>query len=60
MQSKNLSGKIIVILSLFIFMLSSCSAIEGVFEAGMWTGIIAVVGVIALIIFIIFRFFRRR
>lgn len=60
MEAKHLSIRIIGVLSLVMFVFSSCSAIEGIFEAGMWTGIIAVVGVIALIIFIIFRFFRRR
>jgi len=36
-----------------ITMLSSCQAIEGIFKAGVWTGIILVVLVVAVIIFII-------
>ena len=32
---------------------SSCGAIETIFKAGMWWGIILVVGIIALIIWII-------
>jgi len=36
--------------------LSSCSAIEGIFKAGVWVGIIAVVVVIILIIWLISAF----
>ena len=39
----------------FLFFLSSCQIIEGIFKAGVWVGILAVVGIIALIIFIISR-----
>ena len=35
--------------------LSSCSAIGGIFKAGMWTGIIA----IAIVVFIILYFISR-
>lgn len=35
--------------------LSSCEAIAGIFKAGMWTGVIAVVAVIGLIIYFISR-----
>ena len=38
-----------------ILMLSSCSAIEGIFKAGVWTGIIIILAVIGLIVFIIVR-----
>jgi len=34
-------------------MFSSCEAIAGIFKAGVWTGVLLVVGIIALIIFII-------
>lgn len=34
-------------------LLTSCEAIEGIFKAGMWTGVIIVVAVVALIIWII-------
>ena len=41
-------------LLLFItILLSGCSVISGIFKAGVWVGILAVVGVVALIIFII-------
>jgi len=60
MEPKHLSMRIIGILSMIIFVFNSCSTIEGIFEAGMWTGVIVVVGIIALIVFIIFRFFRKR
>lgn len=32
---------------------SSCAAVETIFKAGMWWGIILVVGFIALVVFII-------
>jgi hypothetical protein len=35
------------------FSISSCQAIGDIFKAGVWVGIIVVVGVIALIIFLI-------
>jgi len=38
-----------------ILILSSCSAIEGIFKAGVWTGIIIILAVIGLIVFIIVR-----
>jgi hypothetical protein len=49
----------------FIFLLmtmfyGSCAAIETIFKAGMWWGIILVVGVIALIFFIISKLFGRK
>ena len=34
-------------------LLTSCQAIEGIFKAGMWTGVIVVVAIVALIIWII-------
>lgn len=49
----------------FIFLLmtmfyGSCAAIETIFKAGMWWGIILVVGVIALIFFVISKLFGRK
>jgi len=37
--------------------LTSCAAIEGIFKAGLWTGIILVVLVLALIIWVISKIF---
>ncbi|MFD2742863.1 MULTISPECIES: hypothetical protein [Sphingobacterium] len=34
-------------------LMTSCQAIEGIFKAGMWTGVIVVVAIVALIIWII-------
>jgi hypothetical protein len=39
--------------------LNSCAAIEGIFKAGIWTGIIFVVVIIAIIIWIISRVTRK-
>ena len=48
------------LLPVFILLvsLSSCEAIEGIFKAGVWVGIIIVVGIIALIFWLISRFRR--
>lgn len=35
------------------FSLASCQAIGAIFKAGVWSGVLLVVGIIALIIFII-------
>jgi len=48
--------KLISINLLLLFIaagLSSCEAIAGIFKAGMWTGILVVVGIVGLIIFFV-------
>lgn len=35
--------------------LTSCEAIGSIFKAGMWTGVIVVVGIVGLIIYLISR-----
>ena len=45
----------LAILTLF----SSCEVIGGIFEAGVWTGILVVVGVLALIIFLIVKLMKK-
>lgn len=47
----------ITLVALLATLLSSCAAIEGIFKAGMWTGIIAVVIVVALVIWIASKLF---
>ncbi|HEX6180717.1 MAG TPA: hypothetical protein VFZ47_05685 [Chitinophagaceae bacterium] len=39
--------------------LSSCELIEGIFKAGVWVGILIVVGIVALAIWLISRFRRK-
>jgi len=39
-------------------LLTGCDAIAGIFKAGVWTGVIAVVVVIALIVWGITRLFK--
>jgi len=39
---------------------ASCAAIETIFKAGMWWGIILVVGVIGLIFFVISKLFGKK
>jgi hypothetical protein len=54
---KKYYGFIFLLLTMFY---GSCSAIETIFKAGMWWGIILVVGVIALIFFVISKLFGRK
>lgn len=48
---------IVGMLALIATTLSSCELIEGIFKAGVWTGVIAVVVVLALIIWLIAKVF---
>lgn len=54
---KKYYGFILLLLTLFY---ASCSAIETIFKAGMWVGILIVVVIIGLIFFIISKLFGRR
>ena len=38
-----------------LFLLSGCEIVGGIFKAGVWSGIILVVGVIVLIVYLISR-----
>ena len=44
-------------IALLVTTLSSCSLVEGIFKAGLWSGIIVVVIVLALIIWVISKVF---
>jgi hypothetical protein len=57
MQSNTLL--IYAILTAAAMSLSSCELIDGIFEAGAWTGIFIVVLVIAIFIWIVARFRRK-
>jgi uncharacterized membrane protein YkvI len=54
---KTFYSLILVLMTMFY---TGCAAIETIFKAGMWWGIILVVGVIALIFFIISKLFGRK
>ena len=54
---KTFYGLIFLMMTMFY---TGCAAIETIFKAGMWWGIIMVVGVIALIFFIISKLFGRK
>ena len=43
----------IVIAFLMVLFFTSCSVITGIFKAGVWVGVLAVLAVIGLIIFLI-------
>ncbi|WP_296618666.1 hypothetical protein [Marivirga sp.] len=47
----------IVLFILLSFTLSSCELLTGVFEAGIWVGILIVVVIIAIIIWVIKKIF---
>jgi len=47
----------LVVLAFLCTTLSSCELVEGIFKAGVWTGIIVVVVVVAIIIWIFAKIF---
>lgn len=47
----------LALVALFVSTLSSCELVEGIFKAGMWTGVILVVVVIAIIIWLAAKLF---
>jgi cytosine/uracil/thiamine/allantoin permease len=47
---------LIAVMATVVSLLSSCEVIEGIFKAGVWSGIIIVVVVVALIIWLISKF----
>lgn len=48
------------LVALFVTTLSSCELVEGIFKAGMWTGVILVVVVIAIVIWLAAKLFGGR
>ncbi|MEP6746293.1 MAG: phosphatidate cytidylyltransferase [Bacteroidota bacterium] len=44
-----------LVLFCLTILLSSCAAIAGIFKAGVWVGVLVVVGIIALILFLVTR-----
>lgn len=52
-MNKNNSGKVLVLLTAMVVLLSSCSAIAGIFKAGIWVGIVVVVLIVAIIFWLI-------
>jgi cytosine/uracil/thiamine/allantoin permease len=50
----------LALIALLATTLASCSAIEGIFKAGVWSGVIVVVIVLAVIIWIISKIFGGR
>ncbi len=42
-----------MLLFVLITMLNSCEVIGGIFKAGVWVGILIVVGIVALILFLV-------
>lgn len=50
----------LALIALLTTTLASCELVEGIFKAGVWTGIIIVVLVLALIIWLISKIFGGR
>ena len=48
---------VLAMLSVLLLGLRSCELIGDIFKAGMWVGIIIVVGIIALVLFLIRKIF---
>lgn len=51
--------KLFLVLSLFSLCFSSCAVVGGIFKAGVWVGVTAVVLVISLIIYFVSRGSRK-
>lgn len=52
MKNKSLIGAIALML---VVGLSSCEVVGGIFKAGVWVGVLIVVGIIGLIVYLISR-----
>lgn len=52
----NSTRSILAALLLFSVTLSSCELVGDIFEAGIWVGVLIIVGIIALVIWLISRF----
>lgn len=48
-----------LVLALLALPLAGCEVIGDIFQAGMWTGVIAVIVVIALIVYAVSRMFKK-
>ncbi len=57
LKIKNMKNQILsfTLFSVMMLVLSGCAAIEGIFKAGMWSGIFIVVIIVALIFWLISR-----
>ena len=47
------------VLALLALPLAGCEVIGDIFQAGMWTGVIAVLAVVALIVYAVTRVFKK-
>ncbi len=52
-MTKYNSAKTLLFLTAIVVTLSSCSAIAGIFKAGLWFGVIGVVVIVAIIFWLI-------
>ncbi len=57
-MKKVLHYQIVIMMALSMF-LSSCSAIAGIFKAGMGVGIFIVVAIVAIVVFVAMRFGKK-
>ena len=53
---KSFYASIFLLLTLFY---SSCAVVESIFKAGVWVGVLIVVGIIGLIVWLISKFSRK-
>lgn len=53
---KSFYACIFLLITLFY---SSCAVVESIFKAGVWVGVLIVVGIIGLIIYILSRFTKK-
>ena len=48
-------GILAFMMACMLFLFSSCAVVGDIFKAGVWVGVLIVVGIIALIIFLVTR-----
>lgn len=51
---------VLIMLAIFVSFLSGCELIQGIFKAGVWSGVLMVAVVIAIIVFIIMKIGKGR
>ena len=50
----------IILMAMILLQMTSCAVIEGIFKAGVWSGIIMVVIVVAVVLWILVKLFGGR
>ncbi|HUR33552.1 MAG TPA: hypothetical protein VM032_07135 [Vicinamibacterales bacterium] len=58
-MSRNSRWLVLCVLAVLVVTAPACAAVEGIFKAGMWVGVVMVVLVLGLVLFVVSRFTSR-